>query len=477
MIMTNNDVLTIPVCCDKTAETSCMPITSGEPDWVPNPDQLPIAYDPDTCLTWYYKCEPEPAGWIACGSVVAVAPTAVSDQSIGNTLGDDAVITVLSNDVAGTDPIDLTCVSLIATNTAINVVTDSDGLVRSYDEPTQGSWTVNLTNGNITFVPLNAVNAGPFIARYTVCDVNNLVSNEATISVQYVSCSSDLYGDFQDTLNVALAVGPRTDDPLISISQVALIDQIAGTSTVLADESSFVRFNAVGANKTTGDAFLIDTNTGDMWGFIYETNGLTNLGNVMTPAQANNTIFGAYSVSDNRFFVADTIDNTFTSINVYSINVADLSISIVNGLSSLGGLDDGGGIGFDFDFDSVGRLWMQYGLNIYYADAPFNAGWTLFHDLGINGLVSVNGGFGAQAGSLHGQNRVSGELYSLDIATKVLTVGPVLAFPMSDFTSLPVEICIDFIRTTCDDGSVEDTLQDGVTPYTPSGDLIMNGCD
>lgn len=467
--MTDNEILTVPVCCDKVPTAACLPITSGEPDWVPELDQLPIAYDPDTCTTWYYQCEPEPAGWRTCGGVVIIAPVAVNDQSIGNVLGTEITLSVLSNDVAGTELIDFTCVSLIPTGTAINIVTDIDGLVRSYDEPAQGSWSVDIINGDVTFTPVNNTNAGPFTARYTMCDINGLVSNEAIISVQYIACSSQLYGDVQDTLNVALATGEAP-----TALDVAKIDLSTGVSTVLASAVG-VSFNAIGADKVSGDAFMIDKITGDLWRFTYSVDGLVNIGNALSPAQALTTVLGAYSFADDKHYVANVLSTT--GIDVFSINVNTLVVNAVPGISiSLGGLDSGGGTGFDFDFDISGRLWMQFGLNIYYADPPFNVGWTLFHDLSVNGLTDVSGGFGVQAGVLNGQNSVTGQLYSLEIATKVFTIGPVMAFDMSDFTNLPIEVCVPFIRTTCDDGSVEDTLQDGVTPYVPSGDLLIGGC-
>lgn len=66
----NNTTLTPGYCCECSPnELGCIPITDGEPEWVPNPDQLPYAFDPTTDCIWMYVCDESGNYWTSsCNS-------------------------------------------------------------------------------------------------------------------------------------------------------------------------------------------------------------------------------------------------------------------------------------------------------------------------------------------------------------------------------------------------------------------------
>jgi len=60
----DNSRLRIPLeqMCSGTA-INCIPVTDGEPNWTPTPDQLPIAVDAPNTTMWFYNCET--SSWFA----------------------------------------------------------------------------------------------------------------------------------------------------------------------------------------------------------------------------------------------------------------------------------------------------------------------------------------------------------------------------------------------------------------------------
>lgn len=105
-----------------------------------------------------------------------VGPTANNDSEV-TALNTPIDINVLSNDVAGSTPIDPTSVTLV-----------------SGTEPnptTEGTFSVNSTTGVVTFTPINGF-TGTVTVDYSVCDQNSLC-DEATITVDVVSGASNLF--------------------------------------------------------------------------------------------------------------------------------------------------------------------------------------------------------------------------------------------------------------------------------------------
>ncbi len=102
------------------------------------------------------------------------APTAFNDHKTGS-LGQAVVINVLSNDTDPENDLDPTSVQIVGT------ANPGDSLVVAG----QGTWSVNPTTGAITFRPISGFIGDPTPISYTVMDRTGLISNPATVTVDY----------------------------------------------------------------------------------------------------------------------------------------------------------------------------------------------------------------------------------------------------------------------------------------------------
>ncbi len=103
------------------------------------------------------------------------APIAVNDNSNGIS-GQPTTINVISNDADLESNIDPKTVKLI----------DSLGNeVTSLVVKGEGTWTVNVTTGAVTFTPVSNFNSDPTPVKYVVSDTGGLKSNQATITLDY----------------------------------------------------------------------------------------------------------------------------------------------------------------------------------------------------------------------------------------------------------------------------------------------------
>ena len=103
------------------------------------------------------------------------APIAVNDNSNGIS-GQPTTINVISNDQDLESNIDPKTVKLI----------DSLGNeVTSLVVKGEGTWTVNVTTGAVTFTPVSNFNSDPTPVKYVVSDTGGLKSNQATITLDY----------------------------------------------------------------------------------------------------------------------------------------------------------------------------------------------------------------------------------------------------------------------------------------------------
>ncbi|MCL7765536.1 hypothetical protein MPF19_19150, partial [Polaribacter sp. Z014] len=122
------------------------------------------------------------------------SPTAVADADLSNAAG---VVTL--NPVPGTpgqdsDPdgtIDVTTVSLVTPSGATTDDFDSNGDVTSVTVPGEGTWKVDEVTGAITFTPLPGFTDDPTDITYNVEDNDGNVSNDATVTIDYVPVAED----------------------------------------------------------------------------------------------------------------------------------------------------------------------------------------------------------------------------------------------------------------------------------------------
>jgi len=102
---------------------------------------------------------------------VDYAPIATDDvsdnDSDGHPINTNVTVDVLDNDTTG-DSYDATTVSLVDPGTAINIVTDANGDITSYEIPGEGTWNVDLVTGEITFDPEDGFILSPTPINYNI---------------------------------------------------------------------------------------------------------------------------------------------------------------------------------------------------------------------------------------------------------------------------------------------------------------------
>ena len=91
---------------------------------------------------------------------VNIPPVAVNDQDLDNIVGTAVPVDVLANDSDSDGTLDPATVQIVGT------ASPGDPLV----VPGEGTWSVNITNGQITFTPEGGFTGDPTIISYNVKD-------------------------------------------------------------------------------------------------------------------------------------------------------------------------------------------------------------------------------------------------------------------------------------------------------------------
>ena len=177
---------------------------SGEGVWTYDPATDDLTFSPEAGFTndptpIVYTLTETQTGLSSTATVTidyaVQAPTAVNDEDLGNTPGDAVTLNVTSNDSDPDGMIDATTVSLIISTTATNVVRDAEGDVTSFTEPGQGIWVVDAYTGAITFTPIPGYTQNPTPIAYIVDDNDGNISNQATVTVDYLLVVVDANDD------------------------------------------------------------------------------------------------------------------------------------------------------------------------------------------------------------------------------------------------------------------------------------------
>ncbi|WP_175558999.1 Ig-like domain-containing protein [Sanguibacter gelidistatuariae] len=128
---------------------------------------------------------------------VEYVPQAVNDSNLGNTIGDAVSVDVLSNDVGDFDP-----------STVVLVGGSDQG--KSLVVVGEGSWTVDLVTGFVTFTPEPGFQVDPTPVTYQVTDVTGDTVG-ATITVGYVPDAVDDF-DLRNAIGDAVSVDVLSND-------------------------------------------------------------------------------------------------------------------------------------------------------------------------------------------------------------------------------------------------------------------------
>lgn len=204
----------------------------------------------------------------------APTPPTATPNPISTPINTSVIIPALANDVTGSAAIDPTSVMLITPLTGVPVTT--------LTVPGEGTYTVN-PDGTVTFVPLPTFTGVATPVNYTVEDVNNVISNQAPITVTVEgppTAVNDNPAPNPPGLPLIIAV-LGNDTPgtsAINPASVQLIDPVTGlpVPTVTIPNVGTYSVNLDGTITFTPDPALTTATPTTVNYIVNGTNGLTS---------------------------------------------------------------------------------------------------------------------------------------------------------------------------------------------------------
>ncbi len=179
----------------------------------------------------------------------AAPPVANDDTNAGVLFtGDDATLDIVANDTDSDGTVDPTTVSLIAPPGATSIQTDGDGDVIGFTVPGEGTWSVDPTTGETTFLPQSGFEDDPTPVDYTIDDDDGLTSNVATITLDYTLAPTPSTGP--------QSCGPGQFNAFTNPNFDSSFDSWTRTGTGLRLRS----YTSIGAGITYNNVGFIDNN-------------------------------------------------------------------------------------------------------------------------------------------------------------------------------------------------------------------------
>ncbi|MDN3451960.1 Ig-like domain-containing protein, partial [Psychrobacter sp. APC 3350] len=218
------------------------------------------------------------------------APVAVDDERLDQIFGNAITVAVVGNDTDAENDLDPT--SVVITLSPAGGTIAADG--KSVDVASEGVWTVDPVSGDITFTPEAGFTGNPTPISYTVEDTTDLLSNEATVTIDYDQLTKIEVEPPGRVSEEGLAGGNPDSDPNPELDTTdSLTDsdnnwiKVTDTDTSLTD--SVVKFvlptvdNGI-TSQGNPVVFRIDPTTGDIIGeYTYiDSAGATQVQNVLT---------------------------------------------------------------------------------------------------------------------------------------------------------------------------------------------------
>ncbi|WP_299773183.1 retention module-containing protein, partial [uncultured Pseudoteredinibacter sp.] len=227
-------------------------LVPGEGTWSVNPTTGAITFTPESGFT----ADPTPITYTVednDGNVSNPATVTVDYDAQDPTAGDDSENGVTNNPVTvdalanDNDP-DGTL------NPASVTITGSAGAGASLVVAGEGTWSVNTTNGEITFTPESGFTADPTPITYTVEDNDGNVSNTATVTIDYAAqppvASNDSSNGNTTNQPVTVDVLNNDNDPDGNLDPATV--QITGTPNE-GDSLTVPGEGVWSVNTTTGE--------------------------------------------------------------------------------------------------------------------------------------------------------------------------------------------------------------------------------
>ena len=200
-------------------------VVAGEGTWTVDPTTGAIKFTPEVGFTGNptditYTVDDDEGNTSATATVnieydAVVPPIATDDLSSANPAGAVSIDPTLDNgsgvDSDADGSLDLTTVSLVDPGGATGIVTDANGDITSMTITGEGTWTVDPTTGAIKFTPEAGFTDDPTPVDYNIEDNDGNVSNDATITIDYVPLAIDDLVDGAG-LNTPVEIDVLTND-------------------------------------------------------------------------------------------------------------------------------------------------------------------------------------------------------------------------------------------------------------------------
>ncbi|MBP6387037.1 MAG: T9SS type A sorting domain-containing protein, partial [Pseudarcicella sp.] len=165
-------------------------VVAGEGTWTVNPTTGAITFTPLSTFVG----NPTPVQYTVKSTngtsslptpvviLIDPIPAMTSNDLYGYAFGVPKTINILINDINGS-PLDSTSISIIAPINATNAVLDAQGDIIGFKIPGEGTWSVNTTNGKVTFTPESGFLSNPAPIGYSARNLDGNLSNISTITL------------------------------------------------------------------------------------------------------------------------------------------------------------------------------------------------------------------------------------------------------------------------------------------------------
>ncbi|MDX2375125.1 hypothetical protein NJD71_13505, partial [Psychrobacter sp. PP-21] len=223
-------------------------VVDGEGSWNVDADTGAISFTPEAGFT----ADPTPIsysvedinGLVSNDATVTIdypqtAPVAQNDVDTGDS-GETVVVDVVANDTDAEEDLDPTTVIITQSPAGGTIAADGKSVVVDGE----GSWNVDADTGAISFTPEAGFTADPTPISYSVEDINGLVSNDATVTIDYpqtapVAQNDVDTGDSGETVVVDVVANDTDAEEDLDPTTVIITQSPAG-GTIAADGKSVV---------------------------------------------------------------------------------------------------------------------------------------------------------------------------------------------------------------------------------------------
>ena len=228
-------------------------VVAGEGNWVVDNSTGSVTFTPETGFTG----DPTPveytvsdlSGLVSNVAVLTVnypqtAPVAEDDFKFNPQVpapSNPTVVNVLADNGSGVDTdaendLDVSSITFVDVNATD---TDGDGDADSLIVAGEGSWQIGNATGDVVFTPEAGFLLDPTPVNYTIADTTGLVSNEATITVDYPQTAPLAVDDemldqpLSEPVTVAVLANDSDPEANLDPTTVMLIDPVTGASVTV----------------------------------------------------------------------------------------------------------------------------------------------------------------------------------------------------------------------------------------------------